>query len=202
MYKLLVIEDDNSLCDNLMKNLVKWNFEIHKIEDFENVIREFMHIKPQLILMDINLPFFDGFYWCKKIRDISKIPIIFLSSRDSNMDIIMAVNQGGDDYITKPFSLDILITKIQALLRRVYDYKDDSIEIIEYNGVILDIDSGKVTYHNKQADLTKNELKIMNLLMRNKTKVISREKLMKFLWDNEYFANDNTLTRSGRKIRK
>jgi len=201
MYKILIIEDDLALCMNIIKNLSRWNLDTYKIDDFENVLKEFLNIKPHLILMDVNLPFFDGFFWCKQIRAVSKTPIIFLSSRDSNMDIIMAINEGADDYITKPFSFDLLLVKIQALLRRTYDYQSDLRETIEYKGVILDITSGTLSYKDKKVELTKNEQKILNLLMKNKTKVISREKLMKALWDDDYFVNENTLTVNINRIR-
>ena len=201
MYKILIIEDDIALCTNMIKNLSKWNFDMYKIDDFENVIKEFMNIKPHLILMDVNLPYFDGFFWCKQIRETAKTPIIFLSSRDSNMDIIMAVNQGADDYITKPFSFELLVAKIQALLRRTYDYQNEATETIEYNGVILDINSGTLSYKDKKIELTKNEHKILCLLMKNKEKVVSREKLMKSLWDDDCFVNENTLTVNMNRLR-
>lgn len=201
MYKILIIEDDTALCSNMIKNLSKWNFDMYKIDDFENVIKEFMNIKPHLVLMDVNLPYFDGFYWCKQIRAVAKTPIIFLSSRDSNMDIIMAVNQGADDYITRPFSFELLVAKIQALLRRTYDYQNEASEITECNGVILEMNSGTLSYMDKKIELTKNEHKILCLLMKNKEKVVSREKLMKSLWDDDYFVNENTLTVNINRIR-
>jgi len=201
MYKILIVEDDAALCSNMVKNLSKWNYDIYKIDDFGNVLKEFMNIKPHLVLMDVNLPNFDGFFWCKQIREVAKIPIIFLSSRDSNMDIIMAVNQGADDYITKPFSFELLVVKIQALLRRTYDYQNEARETIEYNGVILDINSGTLSYKDTKIELTKNEHKILSLLMKNKSKVVSREKLMKLLWDDDYYVNENTLTVNINRIR-
>lgn len=201
MYKILVVEDDHALCRNIMENLAKWNFDTFQITNFEDVLKEYKNIRPHLVIMDVNLPFFDGFYWCKQIRDIAKTPILFLSSRDSNMDIIMAVTQGGDDYITKPFAVDLLVAKIQALLRRTYDYQNEERETIEYKGIILDINSGILSFQNKKVELTKNEQKIMVLLMRNKTKIVSRERLMKSLWDNDYFVNENTLTVNINRIR-
>jgi len=201
MYKILIIEDDLAFCTNMIKNLSKWNFDTYKIDDFENVLIKFLNIKPHLILMDVNLPYYDGFFWCKQIRDVAKTPIIFLSSRDSSMDVIMAVNQGADDYITKPFQFELLVAKIQALLRRTYDYQNDARETIEYKGVILDIGSGTLSHEDKKIELTKNEQKILSLLMKNKTKIISREKLMKSLWNDDYFVNENTLTVNINRIR-
>jgi DNA-binding response OmpR family regulator len=151
--------------------------------------------------MDINLPYFDGFYWCKKIREFSKIPIIFLSSRDTNMDIVMAINMGGDDYITKPFSLDILVAKINALLRRTYSYSDKSLEVIEYKGAVLNLKDNTLLYNEKKIDLTKNEFKIILLLMKFQGKIISREKIMRTLWKDESFIDDNTLTVNVNRLR-
>ena len=143
--------------------------------------------------MDVNLPYYDGFYWCEKIREVSKVPIIFLSSRDSNMDIIMGINNGGDDYITKPFSTEVLISKINALLRRSYDY-NNSDTLIYYNDAVLDIEKCIFRYDDKEIELTKNEIKILSLLIKNKEKVVSREKIMMSLWNDDEFVNDNTLT--------
>ncbi len=201
MYNILVIEDDDSLCSNIGNHLSRWGFETQRINDFENVLKEFIDIKPHLVLMDINLPYFDGFYWCRQIRNISKTPIIFLSSRDSNMDIIMAVNQGADDYVTKPFSPDILLAKIQALLRRTYDYQNEKRDTLEYKGIILDTESGTLLFKDKKLELTKNEFKILGMLMRNKAVLVSREKLMKALWDEDYYVNENTLTVNINRIR-
>jgi DNA-binding response OmpR family regulator len=151
--------------------------------------------------MDINLPYFDGFYWCRKIRDISKVPIIFLSSRDSNMDIVMAVNMGGDDYVTKPFSMDILLAKVQALIRRTYSYGQANEQIIECEGAILNINDGTLTYKGENVELTKNEFKILQLLMRNKGKIVPRDKIMRVLWESEYFISENTLTVNVNRLR-
>lgn len=201
MYKILIVEDDSALCLNIKKNLSTWNFDTLGIENFEDVLKEFKNTKPHLVLMDVNLPFFDGYYWCRKIRELSKTPIIFLSSRDSNMDIIMAVNQGADDYITKPVSFELLLAKVQAILRRTYDYQNEDRETIEYKDVILEVSSGILAYQDKNIELTKNEHKILSLLMKNKTKVISREKLMKALWNDDCFVNENTLTVNINRIR-
>lgn len=202
MYKILIIEDDKSLCNNIEEGIYKWGFDIASIENFENILEEFAKYKPHLVLMDINLPCFDGFYWCKKIRDISKVPIIFLSSRDSNMDIIMAVNMGGDDFVTKPFSMDILVAKIQAIIRRTYSYGENEGQIIECDGAILNINDGTLTYNDKEIELTKNEFKILQLLMKNKGRIISRDRIMRVLWESEYFISENTLTVNVNRLRK
>jgi len=194
MYKILIVEDDKNLCSNIADGLLKWGFEPVCVEDFENVSVEFTKLNPHLVIMDINLPYFDGFYWCKKIRDISKVPVIFLSSRDSSMDIVMAINMGGDDYVTKPFSIEVLIAKIQALLRRSYSYGQGEIQIIECKGAILNLNDGILIYQDKVIELTKNEFKILQILMKNQGEIVSRESIMRGLWESEYYINDNTLT--------
>ena len=201
MYKILIVEDDKALCNNIKASISKWNFEGIAVQNFEDILKEFVKHNPHLVIMDINLPYFDGFYWCKKIRDISRVPIIFLSSRDSNMDIVMAVNMGGDDYVTKPFSMDILLAKMQALIRRAYSYGQVDEQIIECNGVILNINDGTLTYNEKKIELTKNEFKILQLLMKNKGKIISRDKIMRVLWESEYFISENTLTVNVNRLR-
>lgn len=193
MKRILLIEDDLDVARELALSLRKWAFEVELIDEFNNITREFINKKPNIVLMDVNLPFYDGFYWCEKIREISKVPIIFLSSRDSNMDIIMGINNGGDDYITKPFSVEVLISKINALLRRSYDY-NSSDSLIYYNDAVLDIEKCIFRYKDNEIDLTKNEIKILSLLIKNKGKVVSREKLMMGLWNDDEFVSDNTLT--------
>lgn len=202
MYKILIVEDDKVLCNNIKEGISKWGFEAVSIDNFESILEEFAKHNPHLVIMDINLPYFDGFYWCKKIRDISKVPIIFLSSRDSNMDIVMAVNMGGDDFVTKPFSMDILLAKIQALLRRAYSYGQGDRQIIECDGAILNINDGTLNYNDKDIELTRNEFKILQLLMKNKGKIVTRDRIMRVLWESEYFISENTLTVNVNRLRK
>lgn len=189
----MLIEDDLDVARELALSLRKWGFEVEIIDQFNNIVKEFIERKPSLVLMDVNLPFYDGFYWCEKIREISKVPIIFLSSRDSNMDIIMGMNNGGDDYITKPFSVEVLISKINALLRRSYNYTTSD-SLIYYNDAILDIEKCTFKFMDNEIDITRNEIKILSLLIKNKGKVVSREKLMMSLWNDDEFVSDNTLT--------
>ena len=193
MRKILLIEDDIDLSNKLSLSLNKWGFDVELIEDFNDIVNEFTKKECNLIIMDVNLPYYDGFYWCEKIRQISKVPIIFLSSRDSNMDLIMGINNGGDDYITKPFSIEVLITKINALLRRSYEYTfSDS--IMYYKDTILDIEKCTFKYEGNSIELTKNEIKILSILIKNKGKVVSRDKIMMSLWNDDEFVSDNTLT--------
>ncbi|WP_034440003.1 response regulator transcription factor [Clostridium ihumii] len=193
MKKIMLIEDDLDVTRELALSLRKWGFEVETIDQFNNIVKEFIEKKPSLVLMDVNLPFYDGFYWCEKIREFSKVPIIFLSSRDSNMDIIMGMNNGGDDYITKPFSMEVLISKINALLRRSYDYSASD-SLIYYDNAVLDVEKCIFSYMDNKIELTKNEMKILSLLIKNKGKVVSREKLMMSLWNDDEFVSDNTLT--------
>lgn len=193
MKKIMLIEDDLDVARGLELSLRKWGFEVEIIDKFNDIVKKFIEKKPSLILMDVNLPFYDGFYWCEKIRELSKVPIIFLSSRDSNMDIIMGMNNGGDDYITKPFSVEVLISKINALLRRSYDYTTSD-SLIYYNDAVLDIEKCIFRYKDNEIELTKNEIKILSLLIKNKGKVVSREKIMMSLWNDDEFISDNTLT--------
>ncbi|WP_346930999.1 response regulator transcription factor [Clostridium sp.] len=193
MKEILLVEDDLDLSKVLSSSLNKWGFKVNLIENFDSIVKEFIEKKPQLVIMDVNLPYYDGFYWCKIIREVSKVPILFLSSRDSNMDLIMGINNGGDDYITKPFSIEVLITKINALLRRTYDYAGSE-SIIYYNDAVLDIEKCTFKYGNNTIELTKNEIKILSVLIKNREKVVSRDKLMMSLWNDDEFVSDNTLT--------
>ena len=177
MYKILVIEDEDKIRDIIKESLGKWGYEAYSVDNFNNVFEEFVGINPQLVLMDVNLPAFDGFYWCNKIRNVSKVPVIFLSSRSTNMDVIMAVNMGADDYITKPFSMDILMVKINAMLRRTYSYGDTSMDTIDYKGALLSLKDNTLYFDKKFIELTKNEFKILYILMKKHENIVSREEI-------------------------
>ncbi|CZR78280.1 response regulator transcription factor [Clostridioides difficile] len=201
MFKIMVVEDDVLLKNIIAKCLTKWGHDVHQIENLENIIEEFKNYNPELVLLDINLPFYDGFHWCNEIRKISKVPIIFISSRNSNMDVIMGVNLGADDYIQKPFSVDVLVAKVNALLRRTYNFVDNNSNQIIHNGVTLDLSTATINYEDNTIELTKNEIKILHELMKYKGQIVSRNKLMKKLWDNDWFVDDNTLTVNVNRIR-
>ena len=201
MHRIMLVEDDEALGLQIIDGLKKWGFNADAALNFENIIEDFNRIKPQLVIMDVNLPCFDGFHWCNKIRELSKVPVVFLSSRDTNMDIVMAINTGADDYITKPFSMQILIAKIQAVMRRTYDYTSASSEYLEHDGLMLNMGEGSVIVENNKVELTKNELKILTLLMNNKGKIVSRESIMQLLWDDDVYVNDNTLTVNINRLR-
>lgn len=200
--KIMIVEDEPIIRDMIGESIRKWGYETIILDDFSQVLEIFLKENPHLVLMDINLPVYDGFYWCNKIRDISKVPIIFISSRNTPMDMVMSMNMGGDDFIQKPFYEEVLITKIKALLRRTYSYTETVATIIEHDGIMLNLNNGDVFYGDKKAELTKNEFKILNILMQNKGSVVSREKIMRNLWEDESFVDDNTLTVNITRIRK
>ena len=202
MYRILLVEDDIDLSKEIALALEKWGFKVELIDDFEVVLDEFIDKKPDVVLLDVNLPLYNGFYWCEKIRAISNVPLIFLSSRDSDMDLIMGINNGADDYITKPFSIEILVTKINGIIRRVYNYSDSN-SILYCEDLMFDVGKAiiKHKYKDKSIELTKNEIKILTLLLKNKNRVVSRESLMMTLWDNDEFVTDNALTVNMNRLR-
>lgn len=202
MYKILIVEDDEVIQYSLVKAFEKWGFDARKVQDLLKVQEEFKEYNPDIVLMDISLPFYNGYYWCGEIRKISKVPIIFISSKNDNMDILMAINMGGDDFITKPFSIEIVIAKVQAILRRTYDYKNDVSKKLECKGAILNLSDTYLYFNDIKIELTKNEFKILNILLENKNCVVSRDKIMKMLWDNDSFIDDNTLTVNMNRLRK
>lgn len=201
MYKILIIEDDKTISNTLMEHLIKWEYEAKCADDFKNIKELVIQTNPHLILLDIMLPFFNGFHWCSEIRKISNAPIIFISSAADNMNIVMAMNMGGDDFIAKPFDLDVLTAKIQAVIRRTYSIQGQ-MNIIEHKGVILNLSDTTLTYEDKKVELTKNEYKILQLIMENIGKVVSRDKIIEKLWESESFIDDNTLTVNVTRLRK
>lgn len=201
MYKILIIEDDEVIANSLKSHFNKWGFEAENIKEFQDIDKQVLHINPHIILLDIMLPFLNGFHWCNEIRKFTKIPIIFISSASDNMNIVMAMNMGGDDFIAKPFDLNVLTAKVQALIRRTYAFNSGS-NIIEHDGVILNLNDTVVTYKEKKIELTKNEFKILQLLMENNGKIMSRDKIMEHLWDSDSFIDDNTLTVNITRLRK
>ena len=201
MYKILIVEDDEIIATLLKDDLYKWGYEAKIIDDFTKVMEEFLEFDPQLVILDITLPFYNGYHWCSEIRKVSKVPIIFASSASDNMNLIMAINMGADDFISKPFDLNVIIAKIQALLRRTYSFQGQ-VDILENNGVILNLGEASLTYKDKKLELSKNEFKIMQILLENKNKVVSREDIMTHLWESDSFIDDNTLTVNVTRLRK
>lgn len=201
MYKIMVVEDDPGILGEIKKKAQMWSMDVCEVTDFQKITEEFLQEQPHLVLMDIGLPFYSGYYWCEEIRKISQVPIIFISSAADNMNIVMAMNAGADDFISKPFDLNVLIAKIQALLRRSYDFALGS-SIIQHRGVFLNMENQSLTFQDKKLDLSKNEYRILSCLMENKGKVVSREKLMERLWATETFIDENTLTVNINRLRK
>ena len=201
MFKIFVVDDSKIISEKLKEELEKWGFEIILVDDFEKVIDIFKKENPDLVVMDIGLPYYDGYFWTRKIRDLSNVPIIFLSSKEDTMNKIMAMEMGADDFVSKPFDLDLLIAKIKALLRRTYDYKDN-LDRLELRGLVLDLKSMTVSFCDKSIDLSKNEFKILETLMVNKGNVVSRDKLMTSLWSTDIYIDDNTLTVNISRLRK
>ena len=201
MYKIFMVEDDEIIARSIREHLKAWNYDVCCVEDFSNVVAEFVRFDPQLVLMDITLPFFNGYHWCSEIRKISKVPVIFLSSAADNMNIVMAVNMGADDFIPKPFDLEVLTVKIQAMLRRSYDFAGTG-SMLEHKGAILNLNETTLTYQEQKIELTKNEFRILEILMENKEKVVSRETLMTKLWESDNYVDENTLSVNVNRLRK
>lgn len=201
MAKIMIIEDDPSIAKLIQENLSKWQIESFAVKEFDDIMTQFDDYQPDLVLLDINLPIKDGYYWNQEIRKVYKIPIIIISSRNSNMDQIMAMNMGADDFVEKPFSIDILIAKINALLRRTYDFSQDTSDIIEHNGLKLNLSDGTVEINDNKIDLSKNEYKLLQRLLKDQGKIVSREQLLNFMWDDERFVDDNTLTVNINRLR-
>ncbi|KWU55698.1 response regulator transcription factor [Priestia sp. YIM B13446] len=199
--KILIVEDDDKIYELVKEKFEQWSFEVAGVEDFQKVMEVFIAESPELVILDVNLPVYDGFYWCQQIRAVSKTPIVFLSSREHPMDIVMAMNVGADDYIQKPFNLDVLVAKVQALLRRTYSYGDTISDVIEWNGAVLDLKKGSLHYNDQEIHLTKNEFFILRLLLEERGKIVSREELMRRLWEDEKFVSDNTLSVNITRIR-
>lgn len=196
-----MVEDDEIIARSIREHLQAWNYDVCCVEDFSNVVAEFVRFDPQLVLMDITLPFFNGYHWCSEIRKISKVPVIFLTSAADNMNIVMAVNMGADDFIPKPFDLEVLTVKIQAMLRRSYDFAGTG-SMLEHKGAILNLNETTLTYQEQKIELTKNEFRILEILMENKEKVVSRETLMTKLWESDNYVDENTLSVNVNRLRK
>jgi len=201
MYRILIVEDDAVIAKTIEKHIKSWGYEVECATDFEDVLSHFVAFNPQLVLLDISLPFYNGYHWCNEIRKLSKVPIIFISSAADNMNIVMAMNMGGDDFIAKPFDLSVLTAKVQAMLRRTYDFAGQT-NLMEHNGAILNTSDATLTYNGEQIDLTRNEYKILKMLMENSGNVVPREALMTMLWETDSYVDDNTLTVNVTRLRR
>lgn len=201
MYRIMVIEDDITIAKTSADYLMRWNYDVKYIRDFKNITEQVIQFDPHLILLDVMLPYYNGFHWCTEIRKFSKVPILFISSASDNMNIVMAMNMGGDDFIAKPFDFDVLTAKIGALMRRTYSFQG-MVNCIEHNGVILNLSNTSITYHDEKIELTKNDYRITQILMENIGNVVSRDEIMQRLWDNDNYIDDNTLSVNINRLRK
>ena len=201
MYRIFLVEDDRGIAEAIAAQTVLWDMETVCVQDFRSVMAEFTACSPHLVLLDISLPFYDGYHWCREIRSVSKVPVIFISSAADNLNIVMAMNMGADDFIAKPFDQSVLMAKINALLRRTYDF-GSSAPLLEHRGALLNTGDSSLTYGGEKIELTKNEYRILLGLMQSKGKTVSREKLMELLWESDEFVDDNTLTVNVGRLRK
>ena len=201
MYRLMIVEDDRGIAEAIKSQAQMWGMEVHIITNFRNVMAEFAQTDPHIVLMDIALPFFNGYHWCSEIRKVSKVPIIFISSASDNMNMIMAMNMGADDFIAKPFDQSLLMAKLQALLRRTYDFSP-SVPVLEHRGALLHTGEQSLVYGEEKISLSKNEYRILFVLMESKGRIVSREKLMEQLWETDCFVDENTLSVNVNRLRK
>lgn len=201
MYRVFIVEDDRKIADGMTALINSWGMEARAAKDFSDIMPEFSEFAPHMVLVDITLPFFNGYHWCSEIRKVSQVPIIFLSSAADNMNIVMAMNMGGDDFIAKPFDLNVLTAKLQALLRRTYDFHGQN-ELLVHRGAALDLSSATLSYQGEMLELTRNEYKILRLLMENKGRTVSRETIMLRLWESDSYIDENTLTVNINRLRR
>ena len=199
---IFIVEDDVAIFDSLEKRFAQWSFNVSGPADFHDVMGSFLKEQPHLVILDIQLPAYDGFHWCREIRAVSKVPIVFLSSRDHPMDMVMAMNMGADDYVQKPFDTDVLLAKLQALLRRTYSYGEETPDVLEWNGAMIDMKRSVIRMDGNDVELTKNEFFILRVLAESPNVIISRDDLIRKLWDDERFVNDNTLTVNVTRLRQ
>ena len=201
MYRIFIIEDDPTLAQAMKKQIEAWGNEVRCVSDFQNVIPAFAEYDPHMVLVDIMLPFFNGYHWCSEIRKISEVPVIFISSAADNMNIVMAMNMGGDDFIAKPIDLNVMMAKMQALLRRTYGM-GSRVPVLEHRGAVLNLNDASLLYEGRKIELTKNEFRILQPLMEHRGKVVSRDTLMTKLWQMDVYVEENTLTVNVNRLRK
>ena len=199
---IFIVEDDQAIFESLKTRLEQWSFTVTGPDDFQDVMNSFLTNQPHLVILDIQLPAFDGFHWCREIRAVSKVPIVFLSSRDHPMDMVMAMNMGADDYVQKPFDTDVLLAKLQALLRRTYSYGEEAPNVLEWNHALIDMKRSVIRMDGNEVELTKNEFFILEVLVDSNNEIVSRHDLIRKLWDDERFVNDNTLTVNVTRLRQ
>lgn len=199
--KIFIVEDDPVIASAVAEHIASWGCETRIAQNFQNIVQEFVDFDPQLVLLDVGLPFYNGYHWCSEIRRFSSVPIIFVSSASDNMNIVMAINMGADDFIAKPFDLNVLTAKVQAMLRRTYDLGEQA-RLLQHRDAVLNTDDSTLTYHGERVELTKNEYRILQVLMENKGKTVSRDVLMQRLWESDSFVDENTLSVNVARLRK
>ncbi len=201
MYRILIVEDDAAIAQAMQRQIALWGLEARCARNFQDIIGEFREFEPQLVLLDLMLPFYGGYHWCAEIRKFSKVPIVFISSAFDNMNIVMAMNMGGDDFISKPFDMNVLMAKIQAILRRTYDFANPA-DTLEHGGAVLNLSDASLSYQGERVELTRNEYRILQTLLERKGQVVSRDTLMQRLWETDSFVDENTLTVNVTRLRK
>ena len=201
MYKIFLVEDDDAIAAAVARHIASWGWEVRRAADYTDVAGEFAAFAPHLVLLDIGLPYRNGYHWCAEIRKLSQVPIIFLSSASDNMNIVMAMNMGGDDFIAKPFDLEVLTAKVQALLRRTYDFAADTGRL-EHRGAVLNLRDATLSYGEEKLDLSRNEYRILQVLLENRGRTVSRETLMQKLWETDSFVDENTLSVNMNRLRR
>ncbi|MDN4608436.1 response regulator transcription factor [Sporosarcina highlanderae] len=202
MFTVLVVEDEVKIRSIIATELQNWGYAVHVVEDFRQVEESFLTVKPNLVLLDINLPYMNGFYWCERIRRHSNVPIVFLSSRTETVDMMMALNMGGDDFVQKPFSMEMLLTKIHALLRRTYTYQQADTDLLTHRDLTLNVKRAALSTREGEIELTKNEFRILCVLLERKSEIVPRDELITALWEDENFIDDNTLTVNINRLRR
>ncbi len=201
MYKIMIVEDDRALAEVMSRQIASWGHQVRCVRDFQNVMGEFADFEPHLVLLDIGLPFYDGYHWCGEIRRVSTVPVVFISSASDNMNIVMAMTMGGDDFLPKPVDLNVMTAKLQAVLRRAYGMGGKT-PVLEHRGAVLNLNDASLTYEGRRVELTKNEFRILQTLMENKGKVVSRDTLMTRLWQMDAYVEENTLTVNVTRLRR
>ncbi|MGE7166750.1 response regulator transcription factor GraR/ApsR [Staphylococcus hominis] len=200
--QILLVEDDQTLFQQLKKELENWDFFVYGVNDFSNVMETYHNVQPEIVIMDVQLPKHDGFYWCRQIRQVSNVPILFLSSRDNPMDQVMSMELGADDYMQKPFHTNVLIAKLQAIYRRVYQFGVEERRTLNWQDALVDLSKDSIQKGDKIIYLSKTEMIILEMLIQKQNQIVTRDTLITALWDDEAFVSDNTLTVNVNRLRK
>lgn len=202
MYRIFIVEDDGVIAGAVRRHLESWGYQVACAQRFDAVLAEFVEFDPQLVLMDISLPFYNGYHWCQEIRKVSQAPILFLTSASDNVNVVMAMQMGGDDLLAKPFDLQVLSAKVQAMLRRAYDFGRTAPALLSCGGAVLNLSNGTLSVNGQRVELTKNEGKLLQLLLEKKGRIVSRDAMMTALWESDSFVDENTLSVNVNRLRR